>query len=298
MAESITKQVREIVKNALTEDIGRGDLTSLASLEPDSAEAQIVAKSDGILSGSLAAMTVFEMVDSANVVEFKISDGASFQRQDVIASIRGFNQTILASERVALNFLGHLSGIATRTRQFVDQIHGSRAKILDTRKTLPGIRVLEKLAVVHGGGYNHRFGLYDMILIKDNHIASCGSISEAVARAREFLKTSDYRLQFEKEADKVLFEVEVESESQLIEAIQAKVDRLLLDNRTLEELRALVLKARQLNPAIELEASGNVTLDTVGAIAATGVDYISVGNITHSAPSADFSLSIIQCPNC
>ncbi len=284
----------ELARAALREDVGKGDLTSLACLLPDTAEGTIVAKSDGVLSGVEAATTVFEMVDSANTINFKKVDGDSFQAGDVIAEIEGLNQTILASERTALNFLGHLSGIATLTHAFVDKLKGTRAQLLDTRKTTPGWRLLEKKAVVDGGGHNHRIGLFDMILIKDNHIASAGSIADAISQTREYLDSPDFRLQFETKAEDILIEVEVTNEAQLKEAIEAGVDRLLLDNQTIPSLTQLVKTARALNPEIKLEASGNVTLETIADIAATGVDFISAGAITHSAPAADFSLRLTE----
>lgn len=283
-----------LVKAALAEDVGRGDLTSLACLEPNRVKAHVVAKSAGILSGLEPALLVFDTVDSANRVEPKLRDGDPFAIGDEILAIDGFNQTVLSAERVALNFLGHLSGIATLTYTFVERITGTKCQILDTRKTTPGWRLLEKMAVRHGGGVNHRMGLYDMILVKDNHIASAGSIKAAVSLAREFLKTREFRVQFDTVADKILVEVEVTNEAELREAIAAGVDRLLLDNQTVESLHKLVPVARQLNPAVQLEASGNVSLDTVAAIAATGVDFISIGAITHSAPVSDFSLRIID----
>jgi nicotinate-nucleotide pyrophosphorylase (carboxylating) len=191
-----------------------------------------------------------------------------------------------------LNFLAHLSGIATYTAQFVEKVRGTNCRILDTRKTTPGWRLLEKMAVLHGGGHNHRFGLYDLILIKDNHIASAGSVKEAVRRTREYLNTPDFRLQFEMKAEDVEMEVEVTNELQVREAIEAGVKRLLLDNQSIESLQRLVTLARKLNPDVRLEASGNVTLENVAKIAATGVDYISIGALTHSAPACDFSLRV------
>lgn len=289
------KATLELVKTALTEDIGRGDMTSLGCLEPGPITARIIAKSEGTLSGLTPARMVFDVVDSANTLELMRHDGDSFVYGDVIAEIEGFNQTVLCSERVALNFLGHLSGIATHTRKFVDRIPpDSSCRILDTRKTTPGWRHLEKMAVVHGGGVNHRFGLFDMALIKDNHIASVGSITDAVAHLREYFTTRDFRLQFDAEPEKILIEVEVVNQSQLVEAIGVGVDRILLDNQTIDSLASLVRIARQLNPVVQLEASGNVSLDTVAAIAATGVDFISVGSITHSAPVSDFSLQVVR----
>jgi nicotinate-nucleotide pyrophosphorylase (carboxylating) len=289
------KATTDLVKTALAEDIGRGDLTSLGCLDPGPIKAQIVAKSEGVLSGVTQAQMVFDIVDSANSVDFERQEGEPFVYGNIIAQIDGFNQTVLASERVALNFLGHLSGVATMTRRFVDRIPASSAcRILDTRKTTPGWRLLEKQAVVHGGGTNHRFGLYDMALIKDNHIASAGSIAEAVGHMREYLTTRDFRLQFDAVGEKILIEVEVTGEAQLIEAITAKVDRVLLDNQSIESLASLVRIARRLDPTVQLEASGNVSLDTVAAIAATGVDFISVGSLTHSAPVSDFSLQVTR----
>lgn len=282
--------VKNLVKAALKEDVGKGDMTSLACLEPNPFKGKIVAKSNGVLSGLKPALLTFDMVDSANKIYPKMADSDHFSVGDTILEIDGFNQTVMTSERVALNFLAHLSGIASLTNKFVQLVKGTGCRILDTRKTTPGWRALEKEAVAHGGGMNHRFGLYDMILIKDNHIASAGSITKAVALTREFLETPDFRLQFEMNADEVEIEVEVTNEAELIEAIQAGVSRLLLDNQGIKGLEQLVNRARKINPGIKLEASGNVNLDTVASIAATGVDYVSIGALTHSAPSSDFSL--------
>ena len=290
-------RLRSLVKAALEEDIGSGDLTSLGCLEPNPIKARIVAKSDGILSGVIPATMVFEVVDSANRIDFLIDDGQQFRVGDIVAEIDGFNLTLLTSERVALNFLARLSGIATLTNKFagvVKKVAVDSCHILDTRKTTPGMRQLEKMAVVHGGGMNHRQGLYDMILIKDNHIASAGSISAAVKSAREYLGSSDFRLQFEIDASDVEIEVEVVNEEQLAEANDCGIIRLLLDNQTPDSLSKLVAKARILNPNIKLEASGNVSLENVAEIASSGVDYISIGALTHSAPVSDFSLLVYQ----
>ena len=290
--KQLEKSIINLVKAALDEDIGKGDLTSLACLEPNPIKARIIAKSAGVLSGLKLALLVFELVDSANKVRQLMKDGDCFKAGDTIIEIDGFNQTILTAERTALNFLAHLSGIATFTTKFVDKVKGTGCRILDTRKTTPCWRLLEKMAVVHGGGYNHRFGLYDMILIKDNHIASVGSVKEAVKRTREYLNTRDFRLQFEMKAENIEIEMEVTSELQVREAIDSGVNRLLLDNQSIESLLRLVTLARKLSPNIKLEASGNVTLDNVAEIAATGVDYISIGALTHSAPACDFSLKV------
>lgn len=289
----LQESIIRLVKDALKEDIGRGDLTSIACLELNPLKARIVAKSSGVLSGLRPLLLVFEMVDSANRITPLMADGNRFDAGDVVIEIEGFNQTILSAERVALNFLAHLSGIATFTNEFVKKIAGTHCHILDTRKTTPGWRHLEKMAVVHGGGLNHRIGLYDMILIKDNHIASAGSIKGAVTMAREFLDSREFRTQFQTEASKILIEAEITNEVQLIEAIESRVDRLLLDNQTVESLKMLVQLARKLDPSVKLEASGNVNLNSVAAIAATGVDFISIGAITHSAPVCDFSMQAL-----
>ncbi|HWR82831.1 MAG TPA: carboxylating nicotinate-nucleotide diphosphorylase [Candidatus Deferrimicrobium sp.] len=292
--QPLEKATLYLVRAALEEDIGKGDLTSLACLDSNPVTAEIVAKSDGVLSAMRPAMLSFQIVDSSTVVRPLISDGARFEPGDTIAVIEGFDQPILTAERTALNFLAHLSGVATMTAQFVDRVRGASCRILDTRKTTPGWRLLEKQAVVHGGGMNHRVGLYDLILVKDNHIAAAGSVTEAVTRARRYITSDDYRLQFGSDDRLIEIEVEVTDEKQLAEATAAGADRLLLDNQTPDSLRRLVVLARQLNPQLILEASGNVTLDNVGDIAATGVDFVSVGALTHSAPACDFSLRIVR----
>ncbi len=292
--ENLEKSVINLVKAALEEDIGRGDLTSLACLEPYPVKAIIVAKSKGVLSGLKPALLVFKMVDSAIALRALSKDGDRFSTGDTIIEIEGFNQTILSAERTALNFLAHLSGVATLTAKFVDKVKSTGCRILDTRKTTPGWRLLEKMAVVHGGGSNHRFGLYNMILIKDNHLAAAGSVKEAIKKAQTYLHSDDLGSQFGLRAGDVEIEVEVTSDRELTEAIEAGAGRLLLDNQSPESLRQLVVSARRLNPEVKLEASGNVSLDNVAAIAAAGVDFISVGALTHSAPASDFSLRVTQ----
>jgi len=291
---SLKDDTIKLVKAALDEDVGAGDLTSLACLEPDPLRAHIVAKSEGVLSGMRPLMLTFAIVDSANKIKPLKCDGDRFEPGDVIVEIDGFNQTVLTAERTALNFLAHLSGVATLTARFVRLVDGTGCKIIDTRKTIPGFRLLEKAAVVHGGGVNHRIGLYDMILIKDNHIAAAGSVSSAIRKAQEFLSTCDFRLQFEMTAEDVEIEVEVTNETQLTEAIESGAHRLLLDNQTVESGKKLVALARKINPNVKLEASGNVNLDNVAAVASIGVDFISIGALTHSAPAADFSLKAVK----
>lgn len=288
------KSISELIKAALKEDVGPGDLTSLACLDPNNLKATVTAKSKGILSGIKPALMTFDIVDSANIIRPLKNDGNNFEPGDIILDIEGFNQTVLTAERTALNFLSHLSGIATLTSKFVDKVKHTRCQILDTRKTIPGLRILEKEAVLHGGGKNHRLGLYDMILIKDNHIASTGSIKKAVEFTQEYLNTPDFRLQFDRVADDIEIEVEVSTIEQLKEAIDVGIKRLLLDNQSPEQLKEMVKLAKKLNPDVILEASGNVSLDNVANIAASGVDYISIGSITHSAASSDFSLNFIE----
>lgn len=284
-----------LVRSALEEDIGRGDITSLGALEPDVVKGTIVAKSEGVLSGVAPAILTFEMIDSANKVTAKLSDGEMFKPGDRIFALEGLNQTLLTAERTGLNFLAHLSGVATMTDKFVQAVSDTDCAILDTRKTTPGFRVLEKDAVRHGGGVNHRRGLFDMVLIKDNHITAAGSIDGAVKRVREWLDSSDYRIQFDIPADEIVVEVEVSNSAELTEAIAAGVLRLLLDNQTPDSLQELVTTARRLNAKVKLEASGNVTLANVAQVAATGVDYVSIGALTHSAPASDFSMKLFSC---
>lgn len=282
-----------LVRQALAEDVGRGDVTSLACLEPRPSSAQIIAKSAGILSGIRPASLAFTVLDSSTEVLEVACDGDRFKRGQVIADIRGENRSVLSAERVALNFLGHLSGVATLTNRFVQEIIRTDCRILDTRKTTPGLRSLEKEAVFHGGGGNHRMGLYDMVLIKDNHIAAAGSIGAAVERMRRYLGSADFAARFAEVPHPIKVEVEVTSEAEVRAAIEAGADRLLLDNQSVESLARLVALARSLNSEVQLEASGNVNLDNVVAVADTGVDFISIGALTHSARASDFSLRIV-----
>ncbi len=290
----LSQNIIALVKHAVEEDIGKGDLTSLGCLEPNRMKAKIVAKSEGVLSGTKPALLVFDQIDSANKVHFLKNDGNVFTRGDLIAEIDGFNLSLLASERTALNFLGRLSGIASLTANFVHRVKHTQCTILDTRKTTPGYRLLEKEAVVHGGGCNHRRGLDDMVLIKDNHISSAGSIRSAVEHIRHYMSTPDFTLQFETDPKNILIEVEVKNENELTEAIDCGVMRLLLDNQSPKSLKRMVERARSLNSEVKLEASGNVNLDNVADVAESGVDFISIGALTHSAPTSDFSMLVIE----
>ena len=271
-------EVEAIVRRALAEDIGSGDITTQAALPPEARLAgQFLAKQAGILAGLDVARLAFRLVDERVLLSALSGDGEPLTAGQVFATVSGSGRALLSAERVALNCLQRMSGIATLTRQFVDAVQGTRAVILDTRKTAPGLRVLDKWAVRLGGGQNHRHGLFDMVLIKDNHIAAVGGLSEAVRRVRAA------------DAQKLAIEVEVRNLAESREALDLRVDRILLDNMSVDEMREAVRVAAGRTP---LEASGNVTLENVAEIAATGVDFISVGALTHSAPALDISLKL------
>jgi quinolinate synthase len=277
-----TRETEAIVQRALAEDIGRGDVTSSWTLPDDlSLRGKIVAKAPGIAAGLEVAGMVFAAVDNDVRFHGLVTDGSAVSRGDLLASVEGPGQSILSAERVALNFLQRMSGIATLTHRFIEAAGDAKTVILDTRKTAPGLRIMDKMAVRLGGGKNHRMGLYDMVLIKDNHIAAAGSITAAVQRVRAFNQ------------DDLPIEVEVKSLDELREALELRVDRIMLDNLSVAQIRqAVELTAGR----AELEASGGITLDNVAAIAQTGVDYVSVGALTHSAPALDISLEIEPHP--
>jgi nicotinate-nucleotide pyrophosphorylase (carboxylating) len=271
-----TDTLERIVHAALAEDIGAGDVTTEATVAADAVgTAALVVKEPGIVCGLRVAELTFRALDPEIGFEAFAQDGDAVEGPAVVARVSGSLRAILTGERVALNFLGRLSGIATLTRQYVDAIAGTDATVLDTRKTTPGLRALEKHAVAAGGGRNHRFGLDDAVLVKDNHLQAAGSISEAVDLVR---RTSDLPV-----------EVECDTLDQVGEALEAGADAILLDNMTPHELRQAVLLV---GGRARLEASGGVTLETIRAVAETGVDEISVGALTHSAPSLDVSLEL------
>jgi nicotinate-nucleotide pyrophosphorylase (carboxylating) len=269
--------IEPIVLHALEEDLGRaGDITSdLIVPAKKKARARLVARKPGTIAGLIAAEAAFRFVDPDLKFTVMLPDGSQAKAGALVATIEGSARSILTAERVALNFTGHLSGVATATRALVDAVKGTKARIVDTRKTTPGLRALEKYAVRCGGGFNHRFGLDDAILIKDNHIAAAGSITKAVKAARAGI------------AHMTKIEIEVDTLKQLEEALKIGVDTILPDNMSPETLRKAVAMAK--GHAV-LEASGNITLATVRAVAETGVDYISSGAITHSAPNLDVAL--------
>ena len=279
------EKVRALVRLALKEDIGKGDITSKLTVpKPAQALALIMAKEEAVIAGLPVAKLVYEMVDPALVFDGLLPDGSRVEYGDILVKIQGSARSILAGERVALNFLQHLSGVATLTAKYVEQVQGTSAKILDTRKTLPGFRVLDKYAVRMGGGTNHRMGLYDMVLIKSNHVELAGGIGNAIRK----IKRSNGK------GTKVVAEVRTLNEA--TEALFASPDRLLLDNMSIDKIREVVALVETSNRAREvktdLEVSGGVHLDNVRAIAQTGVNFVSVGALTHSARAVDISLTL------
>lgn len=264
------------VKDALAEDIGEGDLTAALIDAETFTGASVIARETLVLAGTFWVDEVFAQLDDRVHIDWYVGDGESAERDDVICKLVGPANVLLSGERCALNFLQTLSSAATITAEYVAAIDGHPARLLDTRKTLPGLRLAQKYAVTCGGGHNHRFGLYDAILIKENHIRSAGSISAAMATAA-------------KSSADVLIEVEVETLDELREALAAGARRVLLDNFSIADLRAAVAMNADSGQA-ELEASGDVSLETAAAIAATGVDYISCGALTKHVRAIDFSM--------
>jgi nicotinate-nucleotide pyrophosphorylase (carboxylating) len=277
---------RVLIELALREDLQeRGDLTSTALIDPQAQAAiSVVSRQAGVLAGGPAAELVFQMLDPAVQWQTVVADGARLREGTEVAVVSGPLKSLLGGERTALNLLTHLSGVATLTQRFVDAVAGTRAQILDTRKTLPGYRLLQKYAVRAGGGTNHRLGLYDGVLIKDNHLAAwraagdaARSVADAIVQARNRVPAG------------VPIEVEVDTLEQLTDALRAAPELVLLDNMAVETLRKAVVLRDATAPATRLEASGGVSLASVAAIANTGVDRISIGALTHSAPALDLA---------
>jgi nicotinate-nucleotide pyrophosphorylase (carboxylating) len=271
-------ELLESIRRALAEDIGTGDVTTDSIFPADTKmHGQIIAKQDGIMAGMDVAQAVYLTLDDGVEFHQKVDEGAHVNNRQILAFVSGLARSLLTGERTALNFLGRMSGIATMTHKFVEAVAGTKAVILDTRKTVPGLRLIDKLAVKRGGGQNHRFGLYDMILIKDNHIDQAGSITEAVRRVR----STQTGLQME---------VETRTLDDVREALGLKVERILLDNMPVE----MMTEAVKLNKGrAKLEASGNVSMATIHQIASTGVDYISIGELTHSPKVFDVSFDYL-----
>ncbi len=276
--------IDEIVKQALIEDLGDGDHTSLATI-PDSAfgKAQLIAKQNGILAGVDVAIKVFKAVDTGIQVEIIKKDGNIIREGDPVLVVEGNAQSILSAERTALNFIQRMSGIATFTYKMVRKLEGLKTKILDTRKTTPVNRAIEKMAVQIGGGHNHRFGLYDMIMIKDNHVDFAGGITQAIMATNEYLSNNNKDLKIE---------IEVRNFQELREAMETGgIDRIMLDNFTPEDL---LMAVQIINHEYETEASGGITIENIREYAETGVDFISVGALTHQIKSLDLSLKAIK----
>lgn len=295
------KNITDILKTALDEDLGAiGDITSMAIFdETDTGEAEIRSKQAGVLSGASLIAPLFALVDSflptltppsstakgpKTKTEIYLQDGSALKSGTVICKISGPMRTILAGERTILNLLQRLSGIATATAEMVNILKNSDTRLLDTRKTTPGLRMLEKAAVRHGGGVNHRFGLYDMILIKDTHVKRAGGVRAALEKA--FAWRGDKKMLF--------IEVEVQSTAEFLEALALGPDRIMLDNMSPQEMKKCADERNSQRLTIELEASGNVSLDSLPAIAATGVDFVSSGAITHSAAALDMNLIVVS----
>lgn len=282
----LSPEILDAIRNALVEDIGSGDATT-NSIIPAEADmhGQIIAKQAGIIAGLDVAQAVYLLVDADVEFRAQADEGTDVMNRQVLALVSGRTRSLLTAERTALNFLGRISGIATLTRQFVEAVGGTHAVILDTRKTAPGLRMADKLAVKRGGGQNHRIGLYDMILIKDNHIAAVGGVGTAIERCLSQVSSRKHKLGIEVET-RTLEEVQI--------AVKyAGINRIMLDNFSVDEMMKAV---RIINRSVEVEASGNVTLSNVRLIAETGVDFISVGALTHSAKSLDISLEIASPP--
>lgn len=274
----------EFIENALREDIGDGDHTSRACIPDDAVgKAQLLVKETGILSGVEVAVRIFEKLDREIKINILKHDGDQIAPPDIVFLVEGRIRTLLKAERLVLNIMQRMSGIATTTRKYVDRLEGLKTKILDTRKTTPGMRMLEKAAVKTGGGMNHRFGLFDMILIKDNHIDFAGDISSAIKRTREYLEKSNRNLRIEIEARNLV-------DVNIILGIGG-IDRIMLDNFTIEDTQAAV---KLINGRYETESSGGITFENLREYAECGVDYISVGALTHHIKSLDLSLKALN----
>ena len=276
--------IDQFIINSLKEDVGDGDHTSLATIPAGTTgKAKLLVKDEGILAGVELATEIFRVVDDQLKLNIHLKDGAKIKYGDIAFEVEGSAQSILKAERLVLNCMQHMSGIATRTHEIVDVLRGTNTKVLDTRKTTPGMRYLEKWAVRIGGGVNHRFGLYDMILIKDNHVDYAGGIHEAIEGARNYLKEQNKKL---------AIEIEVRNLDELEQVLQTGgVDRIMLDNFNFSDLCDAVdmIEGRYIT-----EASGGITIDNIREYAACGVDYISVGALTHSVKSLDLSLKAVK----
>ncbi len=276
--------IHQFISNALAEDVGDGDHTSLATIPGNTkGKAKLLVKDTGILAGVELAVEIFKQVDSTLKVNLFLHDGDTIKPKDVVLEVEGDAKSILTAERLVLNCMQRMSGIATKTHEIVEILKGTKAKVLDTRKTTPGLRYLEKWAVRIGGGVNHRFGLYDMILIKDNHVDYSGGIKQAIDNTHRYLQEKNKKL---------AIEIEVRNLAELEQVLQTGgIDRILLDNFNFDDLREAV---RRIGGRFATEASGGITFDNIRQYAESGVDYISVGALTHSVKSLDLSLKAIK----
>ena len=276
--------IHQFIKETLAEDVGDGDHTSLSTIPADATgKAKLLVKDEGVLAGIELAAEIFHIVDPNLKLNVFINDGAAVKYGDVAFEVEGSSRNILTAERLVLNCMQRMSGIATKTRQIVDLLKDTNTKVLDTRKTTPGLRYLEKWAVRIGGGVNHRFGLYDMILIKDNHVDYAGGIRQAIENANQYLAENDKKL---------AIEIEVRNIEELEQVLQTgHVNRILLDNFNFDNLREAV---KIVNGRYITEASGGITIDNIREYAECGVDYISVGALTHSVKSLDLSLKAVK----
>ncbi|MDE6333825.1 MAG: carboxylating nicotinate-nucleotide diphosphorylase [Muribaculaceae bacterium] len=283
--KSTEKLIDDLLTLAFAEDVGDGDAITLSTIPADATGRQhLIVKEEGILAGVDIARMVFAKFDPSLKMEIFIHDGAHVRPGDIAFVVEGPVRSLLQTERIMLNIMQRMSGIATMTDKYQSRLEGLKAKVLDTRKTTPGMRILEKMAVKIGGGENHRIGLFDMILIKDNHNDFAGGISNSVARAKQWCKENGKDLRIE---------VEVRNDNEIKEALAAGVDRIMLDNFTPSRTAEAVAMIRKHNPAVEIESSGGITLDTLRAYGEAGVDFISVGALTHSVKGLDMSFKAV-----
>ena len=274
--------LNHFISSAIHEDVRDGDHSTLAAIDTDAQDhARLLIKGDGIIAGVTLAQHIFAHVDPELQLDVRIEDGSSVKYGDIGLYVKGRAQSILTAERLVLNCMQRMSGIATYTHQLVSMIEGTGARLLDTRKTTPNFRMMEKWAVVIGGGVNHRYGLFDMIMLKDNHIDYAGGITKAVAKTKQYLKEKGLNLRIE---------VETRNLEEVREALDCQVDRIMLDNMSVEDMKKAVAL---IDKKAEVEASGGITEETIRPIAETGVDFISVGALTHSYTSLDISLKAV-----
>ena len=276
--------LKDFINNALAEDIGNGDHTSLACIpEKAISKAHLLVKDDGIIAGIKVALQIFNEVDPQLAIHLFLKDGDTVKKGDIVFIVEGKAQSILKAERLVLNCMQRMSGIATATHKIVAELNGLKTKVLDTRKTTPGVRLIEKMAVKIGGGTNHRFGLYDMIMIKDNHVDYAGGIEKSILAANKYLEKNKLKLKIE---------IEARSVKEVKEILKVgKINRIMLDNFSIENLKTAVAL---IGGKYETEASGGITIDTIRNYALCGVDFISVGALTHSVKSLDLSLKAIK----